>query len=152
MRKNLLKKVGASLGGYAAACVISAFACSLPSIENHISPSEAREILSLEQRTFPLKGKKINLDFESAVKMPGNVGGGTYSSEGEYTIVMDSNWIDKKVLLHEIGHTILRPPSKEKYTPDFSETELSKTDVALWVLSPRELFCNLYGVARSFKY
>ena len=162
MNKRFFKEVGRTLnlmgqlaGAYAAACILAGVACSLPG--DDISNERAREILKQEQQTFYLKDKKINLDFVPLSNLPSGIEGATYSSSGEYYIVAPDRWTDKKAFLHEIAHTIVRNPSQETFTLDFKKLEeklknISATEIVSYILSPRELFCNLYGIAKSYKY
>ncbi len=126
-----------------------------------ITVAEAEQIIKEEQENFYLYGRKINfvpLSGESRIPEGNVVRGFTYSSEGEFYIAINEDSIDKKLLLHEIGHVILGTPNVVEYPLEKSLESIcergdpkkrTKSKRLKYLLSPKELFCNVYALIKN---
>ena len=136
---------------YALVCVLGNFFVTA-SPRKRISVEQAESLVRSEQE---YSGKKINFTPTSHDSLPPEVLGMVRSYHGEYYIIMDSSSIDKKVLLHEIAHTKISEPNTARGTFNFSayRKECKQRSILYYipyVFSPKELFCNLYALEKSF--
>jgi hypothetical protein len=119
-----------------------------------LTVKQAEELIITERQKSILKDKKINLlPLEDNYLLKNGIAGAVYSSNEEFYILMDKDHAYKKPLLHEIGHVILRTPSKEKHTLeeaialiDNFPKKIGTKDLVSYILSPKEFFCNAYAL------
>lgn len=151
---------GLIVGGwvYSLACLGGNIAvASFPGEE--ISKEQAEMIIASELTKSYLQNKKIELDVVPYLSLPVEIEGLEYPSEGKYHIVQKEGLICKKLLLHELGHVILNNSVKRKIPLEDVINEvnnLEKTanagDLLEYIVSPKELYCNMYSLVKNFEY